>query len=370
MKFFLSSSPLATNAHSGNSFDLIRFVAAFGVLFSHSFALLGKPEPRFYGGQTLGSLCVFVFFAVSGYLVMTSWDRTRSIRIFIVNRGLRIFPALVVCLVLCAFVLGPVVTVFSPSAYFLSMQPYAYVATNLLMFTGYVGNALPGTFQYLPISNTINGSLWTIRYEIFMYLILLGIVCITARSLRVIAMLLAGFVSIWALGTYRGLAEPGILMWRLEVIGLSGKLLNLAPFFLVGALLAQVPKHYFDPRAAGGLAIASMLLYDSTVAMAVLWFTLPLCVLTLAFHSPKVLNVFGKKGDFSYGVYLYAFPVQQTLAQLHVESWWIHLLLSCLITLILAVLSWKLIERPALKLKPRFARDTSQYIQTRRTFTD
>ena len=355
MQAVSNSVAILGRGHNENAFDFIRFVAAFGVLFSHSFALLGQPEPKFYGGQTLGSLSVFVFFAVSGYLVMTSWDRTRSARVFSVNRGLRIFPGLAVCLLLCAFVLGPIVTAVSSVTYFASLKPFAYVASNLAMFTGHIENALPGTFQNLPIANTVNGSLWTIRYEIFMYLTLLGIVCMTSKSSCLIAMLLVSYISVWAIGTFQGLANPGALLWRLGMIGLGGQILNLAPFFLVGALLARVPSSYLRPQLAVIFAVAALLSYDSRYAIFVLWFTLPHCVLTLAYHAPKLINRFGKHGDFSYGMYLYAFPVQQTLTYMNVEKWWIHLPLSFVITLSLAVLSWKFIESPALKLKARSA---------------
>lgn len=360
MQTFLSDLPIANRSHTGNSFDLIRFVAAFGVLFSHSFALLGKPEPRFYGGHTLGSLCVFVFFAVSGYLVMTSWDRTQNVRTFVINRGLRIFPALLVCLTLCAFILGPSVTSAGFTAYFSSTQPFAFVATNLAMFTSHVENGLPHTFQNLPISKTINGSLWTIKYEIFMYVTLLAVVCVTLKISRVIAFLLVSFIVIWTVGTYQGLAEPGILLWRLEKIGLGGKLLNLAPFFLVGALIARAPHHYLRFEIAAMFIAIAMMSYQSTFAIVVLWFVLPYCVLTLAYNSPEIFHLFGKKGDFSYGMYLYAFPVQQTLTHLHLLTWWMHFLLSTFITLCFAILSWKLIESPALKLKFRFSKNAAK----------
>jgi peptidoglycan/LPS O-acetylase OafA/YrhL len=172
------------HSRPGNAFDLIRLAAAFGVLFSHSFALLGLPEPTYYGGQTLGTLSVYVFFSVSGYLVMTSWDRSQSARVFVLNRGLRIFPGMVVCLLLCAFVLGPVASVSSLGSYFATAQPYLFVATNAVMFTSHVVISLPGTFRDLPIPSAINGSLWTIPYEIFMYATLLAAVCATSRRLR------------------------------------------------------------------------------------------------------------------------------------------------------------------------------------------
>jgi peptidoglycan/LPS O-acetylase OafA/YrhL len=258
-----------------NAFDFIRIVAAFGVLFSHSFALLGHHEPTFYGGQSLGGLSVFVFFAVSGYLVMTSWDRAESARVFAVNRGLRIFPGLIVCLLLCAFVLGPAATVSPLSSYFGSAQPYLFVATNVVMFTDHVVISLPGMFRDLPIANAINGSLWTIPYEIFMYATLLAAVCATRRRTLIITSLLVAYVMIWAIGTYNRPSDPGALLWRLGAINLTGKhLLNLAPFFLVGALIARAPRRFLNSKIAVIFAAASLVFNDWKFAIAVLWLAL------------------------------------------------------------------------------------------------
>jgi peptidoglycan/LPS O-acetylase OafA/YrhL len=344
-----------------NAFDFIRIVAAFGVLFSHSFALLGHHEPTFYGGQSLGGLSVFVFFAVSGYLVMTSWDRAESARVFAVNRGLRIFPGLIVCLLLCAFVLGPAATVSPLSSYFGSAQPYLFVATNVVMFTDHVVISLPGMFRDLPIANAINGSLWTIPYEIFMYATLLAAVCATRRRTLIITSLLVAYVMIWAIGTYNRPSDPGALLWRLGAINLTGKhLLNLAPFFLVGALIARAPRRFLNSKIAVIFAAASLVFNDWKFAIAVLWLALPYCVLVFAFNAPKVLNRFGKHGDFSYGTYLYAFPVQQTLAYYKVGGWFTQLVLASAITLLLAALSWRFIESPALKLKARSPKRASE----------
>lgn len=94
--------------HRDNAFDLIRFVAALAVLFSHSFATSGLPEPTYFGGETAGSLGVFVFFAVSGYLVQQSWSRQPDPRSFVLSRVLRIFPGLLACLLFCGVLLGPI----------------------------------------------------------------------------------------------------------------------------------------------------------------------------------------------------------------------------------------------------------------------
>jgi peptidoglycan/LPS O-acetylase OafA/YrhL len=157
----------------------------------------------------------------------------------------------------------------------------------------------------------------------------------------------------WIGGKLVGMHEPGELLWHLHSVGMGGILLKLAPFFLIGALLVTTPKERFRPIFACIGLVVACLFYRSEYGIVALWATLPYAVLTTAYHSPKTFNDFGKYGDFSYGVYLYAFPVQQTLSYFGITTWWLHLLISAVVTLLLAVLSWKFIEFPALRMKRR-----------------
>ena len=348
--------------HSNNAFDLIRFMAALGVLFSHSFPTTGQPEPTYYGGETLGSLSVFVFFAVSGFLVQRSWDRNRSAFVFALSRALRIFPGLVMCVFLCAFVLGPMLSTSSPTSYFSDSSPYKFVYSNLAMLFIPRSNNIVGVFTELPFPNAVNSSLWTIRYEVFMYITLLAVVWLFAKSSKAIAAVLLCSVGVWVVGKNLGLDEPGDLLWRLSYIGLDGRILKLAPFFWVGALLARVPIKAINPVIALVGMVVLFLASRSAVAILALWLLLPYCVLAVAYHAPKLFNGFGKHGDFSYGLYLYAFPVQQTLSFYLITSWPVHFTASIAIALTIAIVSWKLVESPALSLKNklRFKTNVSQ----------
>lgn len=353
--------------HKTNCFDLIRLLAAFGVLYSHSYSLTGSKEPTFYGGESLGALSVFVFFSISGYLVLLSWDRTRNPFLFFRNRCLRIFPGLIACVVLCAFCVGPIVSELSLSEYFASWSTYRYVYTTLLMFGANV-YTLPGVFSTLPYPNTVNGSLWTIRYEIFMYIALLATVSTSKKSSYIMATAVAGLVAVWILGVHLNPKDPSALLWHFQAIGLGGAIARLAPFFLVGALWARAPRSALKPYVAILLAGAAYFFSNSAYAIVILWGVLPYCVLVIAYRSPQILNKFGQGNDYSYGVYLYAFPVQQTLSYLLYRNWWIHLVVSIVTTLALAVISWKLVEAPALRFKgksslpiePQIAQPTGQ----------
>jgi peptidoglycan/LPS O-acetylase OafA/YrhL len=347
----LNGKPNATN-HAGNAFDLIRFLAAFGVLYSHSFPLTGLPEPKYFAGFSLGTICVFVFFAISGTLVMRSWNRSPTLSSFFRNRVLRIFPGLAMCLVITAFVVGPLVSTVPFSTYFSRLSPYQFVLSNLVMFIPINGTILD-VFHTVPYPDSTNGSLWTIRYEIFMYIVLAFLCAIFKKNAVAVTVLLLSLCSIWLGGKFAGMQEPGALLWHLHAIGMGGVLLKLAPFFLIGAILGHMSKDAFRPLLAClGLTIAYFF-NQSEYGIVALWATLPYAILAAAYHMPKIFHRFGKYGDFSYGIYLYAFPVQQTLSSLGVSTWWLHLLISSVITMCLAVVSWKLVEAPSLRLKHR-----------------
>src|SRR6188768_3368852 len=140
-----------------NNFDLLRLLAAWAVLVSHSFAVLDQPEPLHQLGSTLGNVGVLIFFAVSGLLIRRSWEYDPSPRDFWVKRGLRLLPALATVGVLTAFVLGPLVTTSSPSAYFSSWQTWIYPVRLVLMFP--FGAGLPGVFEDNPMAGAVNGPL-------------------------------------------------------------------------------------------------------------------------------------------------------------------------------------------------------------------
>lgn len=346
---------LTNPKHRDNAFDLIRFLAALAVLFSHNFATSGFPEPTYIGGETAGSLGVFVFFAISGYLVQQSWDRRPDAQSFILSRVLRIFPGLLACLLVSAFVLGPLVSSFSVAAYLSHFDTYKFIYSNLAMFFVPRYDSLPGVFANNAFANHVNSSLWTIRYEVFMYVALLLLLLFNRKRIVAIVAVLISLCGLWAYGRSIGLVEPGQLLWRLGVIGLDGRILKLAPFFLVGALVASIPMKFLTVRAATCAAIVTAIFYFSPNAIFVLWFTLPYCLIVLAYKLPQTINKFGKNGDFSYGLYLYAFPVQQVMAHLEISttSWWKGFLLTIFITMVLAVLSWRFVESPSLRLRTK-----------------
>src|SRR3989442_213598 len=156
-----------------NNFDALRLLAAISVIFSHSFLIAEGTQSREWlilltGNQSiLGLTGVFVFFAISGFLVTQSFEETANPLRYLTKRALRIFPGLFVATLLSAFVLAPLVSHLPPGAYFSRAEPYQYVVGNTLL--DQTIHELPGvSFVNNSVGVEINGSLWTLRYEFVM----------------------------------------------------------------------------------------------------------------------------------------------------------------------------------------------------------
>ena len=133
-------------------------VGAFLVIYGHCYVLKGMPERHFLSWLPLGPLGVYIFFTISGYLVVDSWRRDPSLWRFAARRSLRIFPGLAVCVLLSAFVLGPILTPLPLRTYFTHSQVTDYLA-NIVLDIHY---SLPLVFATNPYPHVVNGSLWSL----------------------------------------------------------------------------------------------------------------------------------------------------------------------------------------------------------------
>jgi peptidoglycan/LPS O-acetylase OafA/YrhL len=307
-----------------NSFDLLRLLSAVAVILHHTGPLQGLPAPQVFATD-FGALGVGVFFVISGYLVTPSLQRSATIGDYLKKRLLRIEPALVVSLALTAFALGAAVTTLPLAEYLRDPRVYLYVARNALLYP--VTYDLPGVFKHNPIT-AVNPSLWTLRLEFTCYLGLVALRLLKLLRLRVLAALLAlAAATTLTLGViWPQAGESGVL--RLVLIAVQFGFL-----FLAGSALSL----------AGGRPPLWSLASLVFVATPMWILALPAAVVRVGeLRSPRL------PGDFSYGLYIYACPVQQALAMAGGLSFWAALAL----TTPLAVASWFLVERPALKFKP------------------
>jgi peptidoglycan/LPS O-acetylase OafA/YrhL len=339
------SSENDARVHARNSFDLLRLVAALAVLVSHQFALAARPEPTVAGWHSLGGIALCVFFVMSGYLVCESWTRDPNLWRFAARRLLRIWPALAVVVVLSACVLGPVLTTVPRHDYV--ADPLFVRYFNLLRFVDAFD--LPGVFTGNPL-RTVNGSLWTLSIEFrwYVYLALGGVIGLVRGRWLLFAIVIGMAIHyFFVFDVERAMAAGVARRWK-EELGL---------YFVAGACLQRFASEWSRaPRvSACVVAVVGGLLLVGGRHHAAYWLWLSCGTILLARLPSRASAALGRRlGDLSYGVYIYAFPVQQIVVATTGGTWSFaaQLVAAAIVTLACAWISWHAIEAPALKLKP------------------
>jgi peptidoglycan/LPS O-acetylase OafA/YrhL len=370
-----------------NNFDALRLIAAFCVIISHSFPIrdgtrVNEPYYRLSGYCSLGEVSVAVFFVISGLLVGRSYLADPKPLSYLRKRLLRIWPGLFACVALCVFVIGPAFTELPLKQYFANRDTWRF-ARNGFMLPGRLD--LPGVFEQFSLADprsALNGSLWSLPVEFIMYLALLALGMTKLLRQRGCLILVASALLFEWLIVERIGFEPGTCLFRYRIWFES--LPQLGFLFFGGTLmLLYKDRIVLDWRLFAACLLVIAVGWQApfewvmrTIGHAELisrpgrtphgYFLLSVClpyvVMYLAFMPVgmlrPVLQSFTKWGDFSYGVYLYGYPVQQMLMRTIGGRlpFPIFLALSCLGALLLAVLSWHLVEKPFLKLKKRSSR--------------
>lgn len=347
-----------------NSFDVVRLFAALLVVYGHAYPLTGAASPHF-AGNSVQAIGVKIFFVISGYLILGSWQRDPSVWRFFMRRALRILPGLVAVVLICAMLLGPALTGLPTAEYLHNSRTWTYF-TNILIRPQY---DLPGVFVSNVYPNAVNGSLWSLPAEVAMYVIgplacVAGVLCL--RSPRWGAAAVAGILvalSMWFLRISPPSATP--VIYGSSVLSF----LDVAPYFMLGSLYSLFKaQKIFNPTVAGAswvlLSFVSLpgLLYEP-----VLYLVLPYVVLTLGTQTTWLGNRLNTFGDISYGVYLYGFPLQQCVALLvpaSRDSAWFNAGLTLIPLLSVATLSWRYVERPFMQYKPAAVRLPSQALSS------
>jgi len=335
-------------AEGRNHFNLIRLVAAWMVIYGHAWAITGAPGGDLVAQYTqykfAGGVAVDMFFVISGFLIAASLQRN-SVQGYLASRALRILPALIVCVGLSTFVLGPLLT--TSADYWRNPQTWQYFTHNATLHRAEF--FLPGVFEQLP-RTAINGSLWTLPIEAQLY----------------IALLIAGLLGMIDARRY-------LLPWLLLVVGVAGLAwwgqhagmplpearvneLWCALFFITGTALWV----YRDRVRLSGWVVLALLVV-AVLTRGTLYFAAPYFLLVcygtlwLAFlrRGPRLAH-----HDLSYGLYLYGWPAAQ-LVQLYSPGPPLHnVAWASALAFALAALSWFCIERPALRWKRRFGTRT------------
>lgn len=341
-------------AEGKNSLNAIRLVLAAMVIVSHSWWLGGYgPEPQ-PGGVKLGTWAVIGFFGISGYLITRSRMQARSVGSYARARFLRIYPGLVVCVAVVAFLMAPLTAVLTGRS-FAWLDALIYFATNLTAGMPQVALAgIPGTLEGLPDPRSWNGPLWTLFWEIVCY-VLVGVVFGVLRPEPARLALLGIFIlaTVVVLAVDAGwLASPAPYDWPLVPV------LTFLAGSLVYLFRDRIPA---GPAALGVCAVLVAVI--AALGFAPSLIHMPLCVLLLAGSLQLPLSAVGSRYDISYGVYIYGWPVQQALACVGVHNSVPPLIFSGVALLIVAPLAWlscRYVEGPARRW--RRTKDASQRV--------
>jgi peptidoglycan/LPS O-acetylase OafA/YrhL len=326
--------------------DAVRLIAALGVLIGHGFDLR-RGGSIILAGIPMSSMCVMVFFVISGWLITASWDRDPRPLHYLRNRVLRIFPALIAVVLATTLVLGPTATTLTTSAYFSDPLTWKYLG-NAALLTRHA--SLPGVFTTNPYPTVVNGSLWTLPIEFACYLAV-PLVCllpVRQRFIAVSAIAVAAITAFYKIPLHVALLSSPAALWCM-----------LFAFFAAGAALRALAvilghQRWLRVDMALFVIIAQAFLLAVQPGWGVIanWLALPYVVMSLSLSSTPVLRRMSRFGDFSYGLYLWAYPVQQVVIWRRIyPPMWIDLPLVAAIAGCLAALSWFMIENPSLALK-------------------
>ncbi|KKX97748.1 acyltransferase family protein [Microbacterium sp. Ag1] len=356
-----------------NSFGALRLVFAAAVIVSHAYPLSGRdgdPTWGWWNGQThVGLIAVYGFLGISGYVVTKSAARLSFGR-FAWHRVLRLYPAFWVALLVGAFVMSPIVWATAGrdmGAFWAEPNgPFNYVARNATLWIQqwdihdlFAPKPL-GVAPSSPwLAGAVNGSLWTLAYELICY-ILIGVIAAWGflRRAQIVVPIIAGVFGLMQLGVR---IRPNFFTTYVTV--LDDSMITLGWVFMLGAT-AAIYSHKIPLRHSFGVAALVITLASLWIGVGFHVVGIPAFVyatIWLGAALPKILHRVGSKNDYSYGVYLYGWPVQQALAYVGLQEKLLpYVLLSLLGAGVLAWASWHGLEKWAMKAKdidPWRARD-------------
>jgi peptidoglycan/LPS O-acetylase OafA/YrhL len=336
-----------------NNFDFLRLALSILVIFSHSYPLgtgseLVEPFNLMTRYQvTGGHIAVDLFFIISGFLIAASYERSTSVASFMRKRVFRIYPAFIV-----AMVLGLVVVLPAGGGHMTATSMGSRALDFIVQTFRLREFAYQAAFQGNPTPGPVNGSVWSIQYEFWCYIgvAILGLTGLL-RSNRILVTIFVVSIVISVLFAIFKWMPGGKSLG--VIFGYPPLWARLLPMYMAGVVFYRL-RHRLELKGswivvAGGLiVVAAVLPYGWSILFPIAGAYL---ILVLAFHSAIPLNNWGRFGDFSYGTYLYAFPVEQLTMRLigHPVPPWVLFSVAAPVSLMCAFMSWHLVEKRFLR---------------------
>lgn len=332
-----------------NNFQLIRLAAATGVFISHTFPLAGHG----LGGkaQMLGHISLNIFFILSGFLVCKSC-LDRPIRHYFISRILRIYPALIVAVLFSVFVIGLGMTSLTAFEYLSSAEVYEYTFKNIVLLAPDIPQVLPGVFLEYRYRPTVNAPLWSLPYEVMCYILLAGLVLLTRAKKQknlFVFVSVAIFILCYSVYVVNAISKSD------QFAFVFGKdFFRLLCMFFLGVcmylLSHKIPVSHASMVVL--LLIFGLSLVYRPVSIALLYLVCAYGIFYFAYVPKGALLKMNSIGDYSYGIYILGYPIQQTVEQLFPDlSLPIYFSVTFLTTLFLSIISWHFIESRALSFK-------------------
>ena len=338
-----------TNGRFKNNYDFLRLFAAFCIAFTHSFNLLlvnnGEPLMFVSGNRyDFSFIGLSIFFCVSGYLITKSACTSKSFLQYCWKRFLRIQPLLIVVCLLSVLLIGPLYTSLDTTAYFANLSTWTYFR-NIFPATG-IQFTLPGVFEKNIAESSVNGSLWTLIVEERLYLFMSLLFLAKHKKIYFVYIMLLinllymcrGFIFFGTIATY---LNGGHIFYAMLF-------LNAGVLYLLNIDFCSLKKRKY------------WLVFIPVAIFCMVWpvlnflqvMVIPFCVIILA-NIKGITNKAGRWGDFTYGIYIFSFPVQQMLiaSRPYGGNPYLLFLETILIVVPLAILSWYIVEKKFLGMK-------------------
>ena len=335
----LLSNNTISRVKGDNSFDALRYFFSFSLIFFH-FCTATNVEHFWF---VLGGTCVKAFFIITGFLVMYSYLQTNNLKTYARKRFNRIVPAYVATILFCFFI-GISLTSLPLSTYFTSAQTYKYLLANLC-FLNFVEPCLPGVFDQ-NYMNCMDGSLWTMKVEVLFYIMVPFFVwCFQRWKKWIVLSIVFLFSLLYNEGCAYLYAQTGNNIYSLLQHQLGG---YLAYFF--GGVLILLYFDYFCRNIKYIFPVCLLLYFLCKQKEGICYIIEPIAfasiIIGIAYFC-KPFYFLKKYDNISYGLFLFHFPIIQTLIHFHIDEYNIYLAfaLTIVLTIAIATFSWYVIEK-------------------------